>query len=468
MTARSASGPYSIAMDPGRFLTSSLRSSPHGEVVTGILAAAISAVDPANAVAKCLQRDDNHLEIGTQSYDLKAIQRILLIGFGKASLPMGQAAADILGEKFTKGILITKSHHPSLAIDNPQLSIANASHPVPDESGVEGAQKIIHLLKETSAEDLVIFLISGGGSALLTAPVPEVSLHDLQMLNKALLSCGADIDEINTLRKHVSQVKGGNLARLACPAQMVSLILSDVIGDPLDVIASGPTVPDPTTYTEAIDIIESYNLTRDIPSSILAHLWRGASGEVPETPKENDTIFECTHDIVVGNNHQAAQAALEKAQEEGFNTLLLTTRLKGEAREIGPALAAIARQVDATGDPIPRPACIIAGGETTVTVHGDGPGGRNQELALSAVEELANLEDALLIALATDGDDGPTNAAGAVVSGHTLDQATRRGLNPAEFLARNAAYDFFDPLGDLLKPGPTMTNVNDLTFLFAF
>jgi len=467
-------------MEADQFLTSSLRSSPHGERVARILTAAINAVDPAIAVAKHLKRHADQLIVGPKSYDLEAVHRVFVLGIGKASLPMAQATSDILGDKLTHGILITKSHHSQLTIHNSPFTIIPASHPVPDERGIEGAQRIIELLQTTTPDDLVIFLISGGGSALLTAPIPDVSLADLQAVNELLLACGTDIYQINTLRKHLSQVKGGNLARLAHPAQMISLILSDVIGDPLDVIASGPTVPDPTTYTDALDIIERFDLTQDIPSSILAHLWSGASGEKPETPKEDDPIFEHTHNIIIGNNLKAAQAALEKANQEGFNTLLLTTRIKGEAREIGPALAAIAQQIAATGDPIPRPACIIAGGETTVTLNSPSPqeergpggevglGGRNQELALSAVEELAGLQDVFLITLATDGDDGPTDAAGAVVSGETLSQANLRGLNHAEFLSRNAAYDFFDPLGDLLKPGPTLTNVNDLAFVFAF
>ncbi|MBM3146143.1 MAG: glycerate kinase [Chloroflexi bacterium] len=467
-------------MHPDRFLTTSLRSSPHGERVTRILAAAINAVDPANAAAKYLKRHNEQLDVGEQRYDLNAFRRVFLIGFGKASLSMARTAIQILGDKLTRGILITKAHQNQLPLDNHQLVIVKAGHPIPDERGVEGAKLIIELLQKTKPNDLVIFLISGGGSALLTAPVPEVPLADLQTLNKLLLSCGADISEVNTLRKHLSQVKGGGLARLAHPAQVISLILSDVIGDPLDVIASGPTVPDPTTYSAALGIIEKYKLTRDMPSSILAHLWAGTSGEIPETPKKDDPVFERTQNIIVGNNLEAAQAAREQARQEGFNTLLLTTRLKGEARQIGPALAAIARQIVETGDPIPQPACIIAGGETTVTLNSPSPremrefggevglGGRNQELALSAVADLAGLQDVFLIAMATDGDDGLTDAAGAVVSGETSSQANLRGLNHAKFLARNDAYHFFDPLGDLLKPGLTMTNVNDLVFIFAF
>ncbi|MBC8509957.1 MAG: glycerate kinase [Chloroflexi bacterium] len=455
-------------MDTDRFLTTSLRSSSHGERIARILTAAINAVDPANAVAKHLKYHDDQLIVGSESYDLEAVQHVFLLGIGKASLPMAQAASQILGDRLTKSILITKSQRSQLSIDNSQFTIICSSHPIPDERSIEGAQRIIELLQTTTPDDLVIFLISGGGSALLTAPVPEVSLADLQILNKLLLACGADIHHINTIRKHISQVKGGNLARLAYPAQVISLILSDVIGDPLDVIASGPTVPDPTTFADALDVIEKYKLAQDMPASILAYLWSGAAGEILETPKEDDPILKRTQNIIVGNNLKAARAARDCAQREGFHALLLTTRLKGEARQIGPLMASIAHQINSTGDPVPRPACIIAGGETTVTLQGNGLGGRNQELALSAVEELAGLTDVFLISLATDGEDGPTDAAGAVVSGNTLSQANHRGLNHAEFLSRNAAYDFFDPLGDLLKPGATMTNVNDLSFIFAF
>ena len=454
-------------MEAELFLTSSLRSSPHGEKISRVLAAAINAVDPANSVAKYLQRSQSQLTVGSQIFDLNTIQRVFVIGFGKASIPMGRAAAKILGDYLTQGILITKSHASKLIIQNSPFTIVEASHPVPNQRGVEGAKLIIELLQSTRPNDLVLFLISGGGSALLTAPVQNVSLSDLQKLNNILLASGAEIYETNTLRKHLSQVKGGNLARMAYPAKVVSLILSDVIGDPLDAIASGPTVPDPTTFEDAMEIIEKHKLSEELPLPIQNHFLQGTLGDIPETPKENDPAFENTHNIIVGNNLEAAQAAAERASIEGFSTLLLTTRLKGEASQLGPMLASIAQQVHLTGEPLPRPACIIAGGESTVTLRGDGRGGRNQELALSAVADLEGLSDTFLIALVTDGDDGPTDAAGAVVSGNTLSQANQMGLNHIEFLSRNAAYDFFDPLGDLLKPGPTQTNVNDLSLIFV-
>ena len=278
-----------------------------------------------------------------------------------------------------------------------------------------------------------------------------------------LLAIGASINEINTIRKHLSQVKGGILARLAAPAPLATLILSDVVGDPLDVIASGPTVPDPTTFEDAHEILQRYQIASPNITTVL----QNRKSDIGETPKPGDSIFEDVHNMIIGSNRHAAQAAIKRAQEVGFNTLLLTTYLQGEARQAGRFIGAIARQIAQSDYPIPKPACIIVGGETTVSLQGDGLGGRNTELALSAVEDISGLNNIALVTLATDGGDGPTDAAGAVVTGETLSRAAQIGLKPAEFLARNDSYHFFDALGDLLKTGPTMTNVNDLAFLFA-
>jgi hydroxypyruvate reductase len=325
---------------------------------------------------------------------------------------------------------------------------------------------VADLLSQVTERDLVIAVISGGGSALMTLPAPGLALADLQSLTGALLRCGATINEINTLRKHLDQIKGGGLARMAYPATLVTLILSDVVGSPLDVIASGPTVPDPTTFAEAYALLERYGIAASVPPPIIEHLRRGMAGQAEETLKPGDPRFERVQNLIVASNAQAAEAALTAARTEGFNTLLLTTYLQGEAREVGRALAAVARELAATGRPLPGPACVVAGGETTVTLRGQGMGGRNQELALAAVADLAGLPGIALITLATDGGDGPTNAAGAVVTGATLERARQRGLDPLAHLARNDAYPFFDALGDLLRPGPTHTNVNDLVFIF--
>jgi hydroxypyruvate reductase len=322
-------------------------------------------------------------------------------------------------------------------------------------------------LNASEPGDLVICLISGGASALLTMPVTGVSLADLQALTSLLLACGANINEINTLRKHLDQVKGGQLARLAQPARVASLILSDVVGSPLDVIGSGPSVPDSSSFADAYAVLERYGLLGKAPVSIVKYLQRGCQGGAPETPKPDDPLFDRVQNVIIGSNQQAADAALQEALAEGFSAMLLTTYLQGEARQAGRWLAAIARQIASNGQPLQPPACLVVGGETTVTILGDGQGGRNQEMALGAVEDLANLPGAVLVTLATDGGDGPTDAAGAVVTGETLQRALQLGLRPGDYLRRNDAYHFFQGLGDLLVTGPTGTNVNDLAFLFV-
>jgi hydroxypyruvate reductase len=347
------------------------------------------------------------------------------------------------------------------------LSLYQGSHPIPDLNSLKSAEKILEQLDSSTIHDLFIFLISGGGSSLLTALVRNISLEDLRNLTSLLLECGASIDEINCIRKHLSRVKGGGLARLSHPAPAATLILSDVVGDPLDVIASGPTVPDPTTYADAIQILQHYDILHKIPASICGHLRKGAKGEIPETPKDGDPIFKNIQNIIVGNNLQAAQAGIRQAKREGFNSLLLTTQLQGEAKEGGSILASIARQISLTGDPVKKPACILCGGETTVKIKGEGFGGRNQEFVLGAVKGLSGSSNTMIISLATDGDDGPTDAAGAVATGKTLERAWELGLNLDDSLSRNDSYNFFEPLGDLIKTGQTETNVCDLSFIFV-
>ena len=305
-------------------MTKSLRASPHGERVALIMAAALEAVDPAKAVGRYLKRDGTQLRIADQNFNLDAFDRVLLIGFGKASIPMGLAAAKIFGEFLSSGILITKAKFTDdkLTSKMKPVSIFEGSHPVPDQRSIEGAQGIVDLLSTTTEKDLVICLISGGGSALLTLPVAGISLDDIQTLTKSLLACGATINEINCLRKHLSQVKGGQLAQLAAPAQMISLILSDVVGDPLDVISSGPTVPDSTTYTDALGVLEKYGISDQVPKPIWEHLQRGLRGEISDTPKDGNPIFEQLLNTIIGNNYQAAKAAIAQAETEGFQHLI--------------------------------------------------------------------------------------------------------------------------------------------------
>jgi glycerate 2-kinase len=454
-------------MDPDRLLTQSLRQAPWGKTAARVLAAALDAADPARAVSAHLRRDGSLLTVGERTYGLDEIENVYLVGAGKAGAPMAAAAAAILGDRLTRGLVIVKEGHR--LPPPPRLEILEAAHPLPDPRGADASHRLIRLLENTTPRDLVIVLISGGGSALLTAPAHGIPLEHLQQLTASLLACGADIQQINTLRKHLDTVKGGGLARFASPAQTLTLILSDVVGDPLDVIASGPTVPDPSTYEQAWEILTRYRLESSTPAPILERLQQGRQGGIEETPKPGDPLFEHVHNLLVGSNRQAAQAAVSQAQSEGLRTLLLTTSLTGEARTAGRTLAALAQQVHrAPGRALQPPLCLVCGGETTVTLHGDGLGGRNQELALAAVRGLAGLENTALVALATDGGDGPTNAAGAVATGDSLARAGALGLIPEDNLARSDSYHFFEPLGDLLTPGPTLTNVNDLTFLFFF
>jgi len=455
-------------MNPERLLTATLRELPHGAAVARILAAAIAAVEPGAAVRRFLRREGETLVAGDVAYDLGAFDRVWIIGAGKAGAPMAVAAAEIVGERLTGGMVVVKEGHLTadhVAALQPQVELLEAGHPLPDARGVAAGERIATLLTQMGERDLVLALISGGGSALLTRPAPGIRLDDMQKLTGVLLACGASINEINTLRRHLDTLKGGGLARLAAPATVITLVLSDVVGDPLDVIASGPTVADPTTFANALNVLERYNVLDQTPVAIRRRLESGVRGEIAETPKPGDPALARVGNLIIGSNRLAAEAALAAAQREGFNALILTTFLQGEARVVGRVLAAIAREIADNNRPIGRPACVIAGGETTVTLRGDGRGGRNQELALAAVADLAAAPGALLVALATDGGDGPTDAAGAVVSTTTYQRARDLGLDVAAALARNDSYPFFDALGDLLRPGSTHTNVNDLALV---
>ncbi len=314
---------------------------------------------------------------------------------------------------------------------------------------------------------MVLLLLSGCGSALLPAPSAGVTLEDLQVTTDLLLRSGANIVDLNAVRKHLSSLKGGQLARMAAPAPVVALVLSDVVGDPMDVIASGPTAPDPTTFAQAWDVVERYALTDAVPKSVSAHLLAGLRGEVPETPKPGDCLFDRVHNVIVGSNALAAQAAVARAEALGYAALLLTTFIEGEAREIAKVAVALARSLKETGHPVPLPACLVWGGETTVTVSGQGKGGRNQELALAAALGLEGIEGVAVMALATDGTDGPTDAAGAVVDGSTAVRARERGWDLRDALQANNAYPLLSDVGDLLRLGPTGTNVNDILVLLA-
>jgi len=430
-----------------------------------ILSAALQAVDPFGAVKRQMSLQGTQLRIGDRPYELKDYRHIYVVGGGKAGGSMARAVEDILGDRITAGVINTK--HGYVA-DTKIVRVNEAGHPIPDARGMAGAREMVDLVRGASEGDLVLCLISGGGSALMTLPVEGISLQDMEALTSALLRCGATINEINTIRKHLSQIKGGNLSRAAFPADVVSLILSDVVGNPLDVIASGPTVPDSSSFAQSWEIVERYNLADELPSPIVEQLRRGKDGKIPETPKEGDPAFARTYNLIIGSNEIAARAAVDEAGNAGFHTMLLSTYVEGEAREVAHVFCAIAREILHSGQPVPRPACVVAGGETTVTIRGDGKGGRNQELALSAAIRLDGMDGVMIVALATDGTDGPTDAAGAIADGSTLRRARAKKLSAREYLANNDSYHFFDQLDDLLITGPTNTNVNDLTFVFVF
>lgn len=433
--------------------------------VLRVLEAALNAVNPYNAVLQAMRWDGNALVVMDKRYDLGAFHRIFVIGAGKAAVPMAQAVETTLGDRIDSGLVVTKTDHGG---PTERVRVAEASHPVPDEAGVAAGKEILTLARQATADDLVIALISGGGSALLVAPAEGITLSDIQAMTDALLACGATINEINTLRKHVSGVKGGQLARAVAPATLVTLVLSDVIGNPLDIIASGPTAPDTGTWRDAWVVVEKYGLEDRLPPAIVQRLQAGIRGEIPDTPKPGDPIFEKGQTLVVADNRRAALAAMAQAEKEGFQSLLLSTFVEGEAREVAKVLVALGQEVQDSGHPIPPPACLILGGETTVTLGAHpGQGGRNQEIALAAALRLAGTSGITVVSLATDGTDGPTDSAGGLADGGTVARGAAAGLDAAAHLRNHNAYPFLLATHDLLRTGPTQTNVNDLMFVFV-
>lgn len=446
-------------MQPLDFLTTTLREHPRGTDVAAVLYAAVRAADPYQAVRHNLEVDGSRTRIGAEHYDLDAFERVLVLAVGKAAVPMARAACDVLGAAVKDGLIVPKAADgtPSLIAGLPVLE---GSHPVPDERSVQAGEHAYRLLESATARDLLLVLLSGGGSALITSPADGLTLADMRMLTDVLLRSGATINEVNALRRRCDRVKGGGLLQAARSATIAVLLLSDVIGDDLSAIASGPFVQPETGAgsQQAInDIVTRYRLSEQLPGHLLQFLAR-----MPE-PSAAVNLPSVPHTIIA-NVAAAARGALDEAQARGLATAELAMNLQGEAQVVGNELARRLAVLPAEQ----RPCCLVAGGETTVTIRGDGLGGRNQELALAAVEPLAGHEDLIFVALATDGGDGPTDAAGAVVSGITLARGQKQGLEPGAFLRRNDAYHYFEPLNDLLKPGPTQTNVNDLVLLFAF
>ena len=441
-----------------------MRVSELRQSARGIFDAAIRAVDPAEAIRRHLVRQGDRLTIGGEAVDLQHVRRIVAVGLGKAGAPMAAAVEEILGDRIERGVVVTKYGHlqPTRTIQ-----IREAGHPVPDDAGIAGAQAVLDQVHGLGSDDLVLVLISGGGSALTPAPVAGITLAEKQALTKALLACGADIREMNALRKHISRIKGGQLARAAAPARVFTLILSDIVGDPLDAIASGPTVPDPRTYADALAILDKYHIRQEIPASIRTHLEAGAAWRIPETPKPDDSLFSRVRSVMVASNIQALEAAKAEAARRGFQAMILSSFIEGETREIARMHAALALEVRASGNPLKPPICLITGGETTVTLKGNGKGGRNQEFALAAALDIAGLPDVVVLSAGTDGTDGPTDAAGALADGDTISRAIGLGLAPRVALDGNDAYPFFQRLGDLVMTGPTRTNVMDVRLVLV-
>ncbi len=424
----------------------------------------VEAVEPSAAVKRYCRREGNRLLVHQDAYDLTEFKRIYVIGAGKAGAPMAKAVEEVLEDRITEGVINVKYGHLAKVS---HVKIIEAGHPVPDEAGLEGTRAILDLASRAEKGDLVLCLISGGGSALLPLPAAGLSLQDKQDTTRILLACGATIHEINSVRKHISGIKGGNLARAAYPATLISLILSDVVGDDLDVIASGPTVPDSSSFQDCINIFDKYGIREKVPETVLNHIRKGIKGKVPETPKPADPVFTRTQSVIVGSNLSCVEAAGEKARKLGYHTLVLSTMIEGETREVAYVHAAIAKEVLKSGYPLSPPACVLSGGETTVTIKGSGLGGRNQEFVLAGAMCLNGQEGIVMLSAGTDGTDGPTDAAGAVADGRTIQRAEDLGLNPADFLSDNDAYHFFEKLGGLVKTGPTNTNVMDLRIMLV-
>ncbi len=460
-----------------------------------IFRAAVDRVMPERLFSYCVSLEDSILRVSDgeseKKYDLAGFDKVAIAAFGKASLPMAASIVSLLGERVTRGIVVVKAPEDGRPLhlapayrdlfSARSIRVRAAGHPVPDQRSVAAGKEMLELAAQVRTwesegqKTFVCVLISGGGSALLSAPAEELTLDDKAAVTKLLLGCGATIHEINTVRKHLSDIKGGLLARAFAPAETLALVLSDVMGDDLDVIASGPTVPDTSTWRDVAAIFERFKLMEKLPEAAVCALRGGLAGERPETPKPGDALFASCATMLVGTNFQAIQEAERKGRELGYSTFVLGTRLSGEAREIGKLFSGFLQDIIIHAIPAKAPVCVIAGGETTVTLRGKGLGGRNQEMALSVLNEFEHfpvalrndLRRAVFLSAGTDGNDGPTDAAGAFADAEALARARELGLSEALFLAENDSYHFFDKTGALLRTGPTGTNVCDIQLLLV-
>lgn len=432
-----------------------LPPSPAQSLVRKLITAGLDAADPYRALLKSVSLNGQSLRVGRKMYDLSRIDRVIAVGAGKASARMAQALEKVLGRRVEDGLVVVKTGH---TLPTRRIAIREAGHPIPDRAGLHATHQLLRLVKHLGPRDLLFVLLSGGASSLLPAPVPGVTLTDKQRTTRLLLRSGATINEINVVRKHLSVIKGGGLAA-STRAAIVTLILSDVIGDDLGSIGSGPTVVDPSTFADAVEVLERYKIWRAVPVAVRHYLDRGRKGIVPETLKPGSRRAQSVHHQIIGTNRFMLQAVAHTADMMGFRTILFPTAILGEAGVAARQLTAIAQKI------VRRPCCVVAGGETTVTVTGKGKGGRAQEFAAAAACEIAGLPNTWVVALGSDGTDGPTDVAGAIVSGETVARAKRSDVNLRSAVNRHDTYPALKTLGCHIQTGPTGTNVNDLYLL---
>ena len=434
-----------------------------------IYSTAIEAVNPIHAINRHLKNEHNVLKLFQHDtligeYDLESYNNIYIVGAGKATARMALAIENILSDKISSGCISVKYGYTETL---QKIDIIEAAHPVPDENGIKASKEIVSILEKAEKNDLVISLISGGGSALLPLPPDPISLSEKQLTTNLLLKSGASIHEINCIRKHISLVKGGNLARAAAPATVINLMISDVVGDNPDVIASGPFVPDNATFKDALGILQKYKIESEVPQSVLTRITDGSNGKIDDNPQASETIFESITNVIIASNIHSLEAAEKMAKELNYNTLILSSQIEGNTKDCAGMHTAIAKEIVNTGNPIAKPACIISGGETTVKVTGSGKGGRNTEFAIQAAKFIQGIKGITVLSIGTDGSDGPTDAAGAYCTSETIKLSEENGLNINEYIESNDSYNFFDTLGTLIKTGPTNTNVMDVRIILV-
>ncbi|MEC4674094.1 MAG: glycerate kinase [Nitrospirota bacterium] len=432
-------------------------------IVRRLIQAGLEAADPTVAMDHAVKVQDGILRVGKRQFHLKKYQRVVCVGAGKAAATMAVTLERLLGPRLEGGVVVVKDGHGRRT---QRIQVLEASHPVPDYRSERAAKSILELALSLTSRDLLIVLLSGGASSLMAVPARGLTFKDKQTTTTFLLRCGPSIHEINTVRKHLSAIKGGQLA-MNTLATVVTLTLSDVLGDELATIGSGPTAPDPTTFSDAHTILKKYHVWRDIPASVRKHIEAGVKGKVSDTPKPGMGLFKRVHHEIIGNNRLAIESVAKQAKALGLETLILTTKLQGEAHEMGSMVAAVAGEIHESGQPVPRPACLLWGGELTVRVTGKEKGGRAQEFALAAALKIGGFPKTFVVGFGTDGTDGPTDVAGALVDGETVARALKQSRDPSQALVRHDSYNFFKKAGGHILTGPTGTNVNDIYMLLA-